>query len=218
MTGHQPLVALVHATPASMAPAAASFAEAFPQARLWNLLDDTLISDAERAGRVTEDLRVRMRALIGYAVDGGADAVQLTCSMYGPVAHEVADRHPVPVLASDGALFDEVARRAPRRALVLGPIEAGTRDTVSRLQGHVGARTVVHGAVVAGAREALAAGSVAEAARLVSAAARGAEAADLVVLGQFSLAPTHDAAQADLDVALLSPAHLAAQALRSAIG
>lgn len=30
-----------------------------------------------------------------------ADAVLLTCSMYGPVAVEAAAQHPVPVLASD---------------------------------------------------------------------------------------------------------------------
>ena len=50
MTSHAPTVALIHATPAAMAPARAAFADRFPEARLWNLLDDLLISDAEAAG------------------------------------------------------------------------------------------------------------------------------------------------------------------------
>ena len=39
----------------------------------------------------------------------------LTCSMYGPVAHEVVASAGVPVLASDDALFAAVAELRPRR-------------------------------------------------------------------------------------------------------
>ena len=46
-----PTVALIHATPAAMAPARDAFADRFPQARVWNLLDDLLISQARRRGR-----------------------------------------------------------------------------------------------------------------------------------------------------------------------
>ncbi len=75
MTPATPTVALIHATPAAMAPARAAFADRFPQARLWNLLDDLLISQAEEAGRITPPLRRRMERLIEQARDGGADAV-----------------------------------------------------------------------------------------------------------------------------------------------
>ncbi|ROS32111.1 hypothetical protein EDD35_7854 [Amycolatopsis thermoflava] len=217
MTGHQPLVALVHATPAAMAPAATAFDDEFGEARRWNLLDDTLISDAERAGGLTPALRSRMRALISYAVEGGADAVLLSCSMYGPVADEAAPGLPVPVLSSDGALFAEAARLAPERVVVLGPIEAGTRDTVARLRAHLDPRTTVDGHVVAGAREALAAGDIPRAAELVAETARAAGETDLVVLGQFSLAPVRDAVEAALGVPVLSPPHLAARALRAEV-
>ncbi|MBN6038251.1 hypothetical protein [Amycolatopsis sp. 195334CR] len=208
------LVAVVHATAAAMAPATAAFADEFPEARVRHLLDDTLITDAERAGGLTPPLRARMRSLIGYALDSGADAVLLSCSMYGPVAEEFEAARPV--LSSDAALFDEVVRRAPKRVHVLGPIEAGTRDTVDRLQATVGAATAVYGSVVTGARDALAAGDTGRAARLVAETA--ARDVDLVLLGQFSLAPARDAAQERLAVPLLSPPHLAANALRSALG
>jgi Asp/Glu/Hydantoin racemase len=223
VTGHQPLVALVHATPAAMAPAAAAFADSFPEARLWNLLDDTLINDAERAGGLTSALRARMRTLIGYAAGSGADAVLLSCSMYGPVADEAAPEHTIPVLPSDGPLFAEVARLAPSRVHVLGPIEAGTLDTIARLRDHLSPETVVCGTAVVGARDALATGDVAEAVRLVTDAARAAAhpadgpGADLILLGQFSLAPTLTALQASLDIPVLSPPHLAARAIRTAL-
>ena len=68
-----------------MAPAAHAFADEFPEAELWHLLDDRLVSGRRRA-RAGSPRRCsgRMSTLIQYAVDGGADAVQLSCSMYGP--------------------------------------------------------------------------------------------------------------------------------------
>lgn len=219
MTGHPPLVALVHATLASIAPAIAAFEDVYPTARRRNLLDDTLISDAEEADGVTPPLWQRMRGVIGYAVDSGADAVLLSCSMYGPVADEVGREQRIPVLASDRALFDETARLAPSRVAVLGPVDAGTHDTVERLSARLGPATGVRGATVDGVRSALAAGAVERAGELVAAASRTAveEGAEVVVLGQFSLAPTLEHARAAVDVPVLCPPHLAARAIRAAL-
>ncbi|MFD4669938.1 hypothetical protein ACFWNN_09395 [Lentzea sp. NPDC058450] len=209
------VVALVHATAAPMGPAAEAFAAVMPQARLWNLLDDTLIGEVEKAGGLTPALRDRMRALIGYAVENGADAVLLTCSMYGPVAAEVT-AGPVPVLPPDRALFDEVVRLQPATVLVLGAAEAGTNDTAGRLRSHLGPEATVHGRTVAGVRDAVAAGDVEHAAHLLAAAAR-AQPADVVVLGQFSLAPVAERVRALAGVPVLSPPHLAARAVHTAL-
>jgi Asp/Glu/hydantoin racemase len=214
-----PVVALIHATPAAMAPARVAFDERFPAARLWNLLDDRLIGEAEAAGGVTAPLRHRMDTLIRHAVGGGADAVLLSCSMYGPVAVDAAAGYPVPVLASDQALFDAVAElveRGATRVAVLGPIAAGTGDTVARLRDRLAGldrQARVTGSVVAGVREA---GDRERFDRLVVDAARAVEAdADLIVLGQFSLAPATPAVAAAVGVPVLSPPHLAADVLRA---
>jgi Asp/Glu/hydantoin racemase len=212
-----PTVALIHATPAAMAPARDAFADRFPQARVWNLLDDLLISQAQEAGEVTSPLRARMERLIEHAITGGADAVLLTCSMYGPVAHEVVASAGVPVLASDDALFAAVAELRPRRVAVLGPIQAGVDDTVARLRAHLGDdRAEVTGVVVEGAARAASAGNLPELERLVTAVARAVErSADVIVLGQFSLSPAAAAVAAAVSVPVLSPPHLAADALHS---
>jgi len=220
--GESPTVALIHATPAAMPPARAAFTARFPQARLWNLLDDLLISEAEAAGGLTPGLRQRMRTLIRYAVDGGADAVLLSCSMYGPVAAEAAGAYPVPVLASDQALFDAVAARVTdgaRRVAVLGPIRAGVDDTVARLRDWLTDRdapdAVITGSVVDGVREAAAARDQGLLEQLVADEARwiGSD-ADVIVLGQFSISSAQQAAQAAVAVPVLSPTHLAADVLR----
>jgi Asp/Glu/hydantoin racemase len=204
------IVALIHAAPASMPPAHGAFAERFPSARLWNLLDDRLLPDADAAGGLTPPLRHRMRTLIRHAVEGGADAVLLTCSMYGPVAVEEAAGHPVPVLPSDHALFDAVRSQGARRVAVLGPIRASVDDTAGRLRAQLPAATVA-GTVVDGAPGA----DPARLERLVADTARRvAPDADVIVLGQFSIAPAQAAAQAAVSVPVLSPPHLAADLLR----
>src|SRR4051794_30256950 len=102
-----PVVAVIHATAASLDPVTSVFAQSCPEVDVWHLLDDRLVRDADAAGGLTEELRDRMSTLIAYAIDGGADAVQIACSMYGPVA--TAEVRAVPVLPSDAAVFDEVA-------------------------------------------------------------------------------------------------------------
>jgi aspartate/glutamate racemase len=216
MTTATPTVALIHATPAAMAPARAAFAEKFPQARLWNLLDDLLISQAEEAGQITPPLRRRMERLIEQARDGGADAVLLTCSMYGSVAHDVAATD-APLLASDDALFASVTALTPRRVAVLGPVAAGVQDTVRRLREHLDDATIaVEGRVVDGAAAAAAAGDLASLqARMIEAARSVERDVDVIVIGQFSLTPAASAVAEAVSVPVLSPPHLAAEALRA---
>ncbi|MEU6249093.1 hypothetical protein [Glycomyces sp. NPDC047010] len=200
-------VALVHATAASMRPAHLAFAAAFPEAVLWNLLDDRLVVEADEAGGLTEPLAARMRTLIGHAIGGGADAVLLTCSMYGPVA--AATEAAVPVLPSDLALFEAVRDSGAQRVEVLCPLAPAVADTVARLGGAApGVR--IEGTQVEGASGA----DEHELNALIAAAAARSE-ADLVVLGQFSLAPAQEAAQAAAKVPVLSAPRLAAERLRS---
>jgi hypothetical protein len=130
-----PVVAVIHATTASFQPVEAAFAETCPSVDLWHLLDDRLVRDADAAGGLTNDLRRRMSVLIAYAIEGGADAVQLACSMYGPVATEQSGA--VPVMPSDQATFDEVLRLAPARVGVLASLAPAATDTVERLTAHL---------------------------------------------------------------------------------
>ena len=177
------------------------------------------------ASGLTAPLRRRMRSLIAHAEDGGAAANLLTCSLYRPVTREVAAARPLPILASDQALFTQVAHEAPRRVAVLGPLDSAVQDTVRRLKeslgqpgsGHSGQHTDVRveGVVVAGAGRAAADRDLDLLEQLVADQARRvAPSVDLIVLGQFSLTPALRAAQAAVSVPVLSPPHLAAGVLR----
>ena len=131
-------IALIHATTAAINPAVVGLAEEFPEARPWNILDDRLLSDATQAGRLNDQLVSRMRSLIRHAAEGGADAVLLTCSLYGPVAQ--AEKEHVPTLPPDEAAFDAAASGGYRRIAVVASFEAATADSVKRFAGHAAAQ------------------------------------------------------------------------------
>ena len=224
MAGQEdPTVAMVHATPAAIAPAVAAFGECFPEAGLWHLLDDRLVSDAEAAGGLLPPLRRRMLTLIGHAISGGADGVLLTCSMYGPVARLATQLWERPVTGSDEAMFARVAAERPARVAVLGSLEAAVADSSARLRevlaegaaDRAGSPTEIVGVLCPGAAAAARAGDRdALLASLRSAAEPLAGQVDLFLLGQYSLTGVQAELEAALGAPVWSPPHVAAELLR----
>lgn len=209
-------VAIVHAHAGTIEPVATAFREVYPEADLWHLVDDRLVKDADEAGGLTPQLAGRMASIIGYAVVNGADAVQLACSMYGPVAS--ATDQPVPVCPSDRALFDAVAKTRPQRVLVLASLAPAAVDSVDRLRADLSAAGIgaqVDGVFVEGAAAAAAAGDMDTLADLMAGRIVAAgDDVDVVMLAQYSLAPAASRTQAKVVVPVLSGPQLAASALR----
>lgn len=187
-----PLVAFIGATTAAIPPASAAFAEHFPEATLWNVLDDRLITEAVAAGGLTPPLAARMGALVRYAVEAGADGVLLTCSMYGPVAHELGAGGDVPIYASDDAAFDDVVSAGYERVILLSSLPEALRDAEERFALFAGERSGaprVTGVLAADAFAAAASGDTAAVTDALASAVLSAEPADAVLLAQYSLAP-----------------------------
>ena len=93
-------ITLVHALKHSIVPIEASFEKLWPEARLMNLLDDSLSADLAREGKLTEAMTERFLALGRYAAGTGSDAILFTCSAFGPCIEAVARAHaPMPVLS-----------------------------------------------------------------------------------------------------------------------
>ncbi|HEX3931794.1 MAG TPA: aspartate/glutamate racemase family protein [Nocardioides sp.] len=210
-----PTVALIHATPTAIAPAAAGFGAAFPEAELWNVLDDRLVSDAVRTG-VTSALRNRMLRLVDHVVRSGADAVLMTCSMYGSVRPLAEELHCLPVLAADDALFEAVLRASPRRGLLVGSLGSAVDDSLVRFHSYAWE----HGSSLRLLGHLLAASGDVESVVEDILAAMGRPgwpdgAPDTVVLAQYSLAPAASAIAAALGVPVLSGPELAARSLQA---
>lgn len=203
-----PLVALVSAVPAAIPPAVGALEAAMPDARVWNLLDDRLIDDANEAGEVTEELEARMRRLIDHAVREGADAVLLTCSLYGFVARKVATDAAIPVLGPDDAAFEAVRAAGYSSIFLVSTVEMALADSTARLREHLGDAAdrleivpVLAPAALAPSR----AGDTAGAAdALADAIQRQGGSAEAVLFAQYSLAPAADLVQQRLRVPVVT--------------
>src|SRR5258708_5354473 len=111
-------IALIHALKHSIVPIESSFAKLWPNARLMNLLDDSLSADLARDGHLTDVMAERFLKLGRYVTSTGADAILFTCSAFGPCIEAVAAAHaPMPVLKPNEAMIEQAA--APGRPIRL---------------------------------------------------------------------------------------------------
>ncbi|MFF8675957.1 aspartate/glutamate racemase family protein [Streptomyces sp. NPDC015242] len=213
-----PLVAMIHAVPSGARIAQEAFAREFPQATVWNVLDDRLLDDARAAGGLTNVLRRRMLRLIGHVMDGGAQGVLLTCSSYGEVVDTARALWHVPVLKSDEAMFKAALAGPYRRIAVVASTPPAVPAAVTQLETLV--PTVRSDRpldiVTALSEEAAAADNAESAARHLADALHAADGTDVdaVLLAQYSLTPTREVLAALLGVPVLDGAGAAAHELR----
>jgi hypothetical protein len=214
-----PRIALIHATPAAIAPAVAGMNTVFPGAEVWNILDDKLLPDADAQGGVTPHLAERMTRLIDLALAEGAAGVLLTCSMYGSVA--LATQADVPILAPDEAAFETALAGNYGTVLLVASFESALNDCVARfaefLQAN-GSATKVVGETVPAAFVATKAGDViALTEALIAAAKPYVGSVDAVLLAQYSLAPAAAAIEDALGLPVISGPQAAALKLKAAV-
>src|SRR3954453_7464933 len=178
-------IALVHALKHSIAPIEASFAQAWPEARLRNLLDDSLSSDLARDGRLDEAMTARFLTLGRYAFSTGAEAIMFTCSAFGPCIEAVAREHaPMPVLKPSEAMIEQAAARGHRIGLL-----STFAPTLASMPAEFPRSLEIVPKLAAGAMAALDRGERAEHDRLVAEASRDLRDCDLIALAQYSMAP-----------------------------
>jgi hypothetical protein len=100
-------IGLIHALKVSIAPIEEAFARLWPEARIVNLLEDSLAPDLARDGRLTEAMSERFLTLARYQAKAGADGILFTCSAFGPCIEACARDLPIPVLKPNEAMIEE---------------------------------------------------------------------------------------------------------------
>lgn len=211
-----PRVALVSAVPAAIPPATQAFADEFPEAEVWNILDDRLLGDAGARGGLDHGLQARMQRLITHALDEDADAVLLTCSLYAPVAQQLARTASVPVLAPDESAFAQLARDGYGRVLVVASFPGAAEDSTRRLGAELTKACVptVLDSFVADVKTAAEAGDQHALERaLINQLIPLASSFDAVFLAQYSLAPASRALSTALGLPVITGPDSAARRL-----
>jgi Asp/Glu/Hydantoin racemase len=177
-------IALIHALKHSIAPIEASFARLWPEARLMNLLDDSLSADLARDGRLTPGMTDRFLALGRYVTSTGADAILFTCSAFGPCIEQVARQQaPKPVLKPNEAMIALAAAKGKR----IGLLSTFPPTLTSMPQEFRDGLEIVP-KLADGALAALDRGDHATHDRLVAEASKDLRDCDVIALAQFSMA------------------------------
>lgn len=178
-------ITLIHALKHSIQPIEASFARLWPDARLMNLLDDSLSADLARDGRLSEAMTTRFLRLGDYAAGTGSDAILFTCSAFGPCIEAVARAHaPMPVLKPNEAMIEQAAARGRKVGLL-----STFPPTLISMPPEFPASVEIVPKLAAGALAALDRGDRATHDRLVVEASKDLRGCDLIALAQYSMAP-----------------------------
>ena len=178
-------IALIHALKHSIQPIEAAFARLWPEARLANLLDDSLSADLARDGAIVPAMTQRFRALARYAAEAGARGILFTCSAFGPCIEACARAlAPMPVLKPNEAMVAEAVARGGRIGLL-----ATFPGTLASMPAEFPRGTALVPCLAQGALAALDRGDGALHDRLVAEAAKAAlRDCDVIALAQFSMA------------------------------
>jgi hypothetical protein len=191
----KPRIVLIHALRDSQVPSWAAFASGWPEAEIFNLLDDSLSADLAAAGDLGPAMIDRFLTLGRYAAASGAkgqqtEAILFTCSAFGPAIEAVKADLSIPVLAPNEAAFEQ-ALQCGRRVGIIVTFPPSLPALSSELQAMAQRRGValeLTGAIAEGALAALQSGRGEEHDKRIAAVAAQMPALDALILGQFSAA------------------------------
>jgi Asp/Glu/hydantoin racemase len=214
-------IALIHALEESVVPARQAFAEAWPEAFCFDLLDTSLAIDLAAAGRLDESMMTRFETLARYSLAnqgkaGATEAILFTCSAFGPAIDALKPLLPVPVLRPNEAAFEQALEQGTRIGLVVtyDPSLASLRDELLAMARQRGRAVEVVPILAAGALAALKAGDGKRHDELVASACGAFGDLDVVVLGQFSLARAAAAVKGVVSAPVLTTPGCAVKGLR----
>ena len=189
----RPRIGLVHALHASIAPIEAAFVESWPEAETVSLYDQSLYADFNKSRTVTPEIFQRIEGLLRFSEQSGAQAILFTGSLFGDPVETARSKMNIPVLTAYEAMIEEAFAAAERPRLGLLATAASTVDMMSADIQEYAERNdrqyELDARHVAGAIDALLWGDREEHDELVTAAVAQLTNCDVLMLGQFSMAP-----------------------------
>jgi Asp/Glu/hydantoin racemase len=193
--------------------------ELIPEVDLFNMVDESLLQNCIREGRLSPTTSRRLVRLVVSAEEAGADAVMVTCSSVGPAVELARSFVNIPVFRVDEPMANEAVRLG-RRLGVAATLQTTLEPTVALLQKTAeaqGKAVEIRTSICEGAFAALAAGDTATHDATVSATLQHmGTICDVVVLAQASMARVASAVSVSqsVHVPMLSSPRLAIQFLK----
>lgn len=184
-------LALIHTSPTLTPMFGELCARYLPEISIFHMVDESLIADTIREGRLRRATIRRLVSQIESAVSAGADAVMVTCSSIGPGVSIAQQLFDVPVVRVDEAMA-EAAVRMGRRIGVMATLRTTLEPTISLLRdkaAEAGIEVEIVDSLADGAFDAVLAGDTATHDRVLGHALRNEmRGVDVIVLAQASMA------------------------------
>jgi Asp/Glu/hydantoin racemase len=175
-----------------------AFTSDWPEARISNLLDDSLFAWVKEAGGVVPEMYDVFRDLTRHMAGRGADGILFTCSAFRPVIDACIEEFDLPILKPNDAMIDKALEAGSRIAVMatVGPTIPSISVEIEEMAAARKQKVDLVPCFVDDAFDALARGDAATHDRLVAERARGIGNCDAIVLAQFTLSRAVPAVQA----------------------
>ena len=184
-------IAVVHTGPVTVQPIKEQISEQIPEARVINIVDDSLLSDVRAAGRLTAEVASRIHSYMANAQAMRVDIILNACSSVGEAVDLVRNFVSTPIVKIDEAMAEEassIGHRIGVVATVSTTLEPTVR-LVKKKAGELGRTVEVTERIAEGAFEALLSGDGARHDEILkSTISTLAGQVDVVVLAQVSMA------------------------------
>lgn len=180
-------------------------------AETFNIVDDSLIKDVIKKGKLMPNTAARVVSHVQAAEAAGADVVLVTCSSIGRAIETAATLATVPVIRVDQAMADEAVQIGNKIGVIatLPTTLEPTSDLVQRRAELAGKNVTISSKLCEGAFEALMSGDAPKHDEMVAKALKELmKEVDVIVLAQASMARVVDGLSAEekLVPILASPA------------
>jgi Asp/Glu/hydantoin racemase len=184
-------LALIHTSPTLTPMFGGLCARFMPETTIFHLVDESLIADTIREGRLRRITIRRLLTLIESAEMAGADAVMVTCSSLGPGVALAQQLFDIPVIRIDEAMADAAVRMG-RRIGVMATLSTTLEPTIALLHekaAESGIEIEIVDSLCDGAFDAVLAGNTAMHDRILGEALKSEmKGVDVVILAQASMA------------------------------
>ncbi|WP_163399597.1 aspartate/glutamate racemase family protein [Flavobacterium fluviatile] len=180
-------------------------------AETFNIVDDSLIKDVIKKGKLMPNTAARVVSHVKLAESAGADVILVTCSSIGVAIETAATLSTVPVIRVDQAMADEAVQISNKIGVIatLPTTLEPTSDLVRRRAELAGKNVTISSKLCEGAFEALMSGDAEKHDEMVAKALKDLmKEVDVIVLAQASMARVVDGLSAEekLVPILASPA------------
>ena len=214
-------IGVIHAAKSAVEPLNTVFAQLDPSVEVCNHLNEEMLKETERSGKITPKALRMFASEVLDAADEGADGIIVACSVFCSSLDLVRPFLDIPIIPVDDPALDEALRRGGKVGiLATTPASAPScREKLERKAKEQNTALTYEYGVVPEALEALKAGNGEEHDRLLAAEAQRLKdlGCNTLFLSQVSMARALNAFPEDLkEITLTTPAEGAKEILRLA--